>query len=271
MNTYLKQLPIFVLGIVFGCVISLVTRTTPNQNLSKTNIVATNSGVNKTLTGSEVVGRYGEYPHKYPPLDIPKKYLSNDVFYQDGVVTDPSYQSYPTTKITLEDWKDHPNTVQQSLKDIIAINVKLDEDSPIKWSEESIRNEFNEYPLIAGYFLPQLSIDLVRRFDVTGDGVNENIVYGCIHNAAGSGCVDVKIVDSKGKILFEGGGRGRMILEVDGGRGFVYQVASNEDKEAACCTRVFDKVRFVYENNQFIPIYQQKIAYTKIGNIEDYP
>jgi len=228
---------------------------------------------NKEVVLVESVGdRYKKYLEKYPFLNLPKDYFEKDDFYQTDIIKNPSYQSYPSTVITTGAWKILPNTKALSLEKVLDENRQREGKQLQGWNQSNLISTFEKYPLFAGYFLPDYEIDNIDRFDVNKDGFSEFIVYGCPAFMAGSACGRIIIVDSKGKLLFDYENRGIEIESIKNGNGFYLLAADmEEDMEATCCTRVKTKIRFVYDNNTFTPVFEQKVVYVRIGDIKDYP
>ncbi len=244
------------------------------KNMQNVKFVPIKSKV-ETVPVESAIDRYGKYLEKYPFLNLSKDYFEKDDLYQYDIVKNPSFQSYPSIVITSGGWKIFPDTKPSSLEEVLGDYRSQKEqrrDSDMKiWDDSELVSEFRKYPYFAGYFLPDLTVDFVDKFDVNKDGLDEYVVYGSSVTMMAKDIRRVIIVDSKGKILFEYYDRSLEIVSIKDGNGFYLLSAHEEDMEVPCCARVKIKTRFVYSNNTFTPVYEQKVVYVRIGNIEDYP
>lgn len=66
------------------------------------------------------------------------------------------------------------------------------------------------------------------------------------------------VFDQDGNLIISDSDSESIEPSEDGNGFFLYKIHPEND-EASCCTRMRLKVRFVYENNKFIPVFQQTI------------
>lgn len=217
-----------------------------------------------------------------PTLDLPLRYFTNESVAWGSVNparnTDDkntwefasvdggdAYQSAPTTTITLssEDYSQKRERLPsiKTLKKIIS-------EAP---DYESVyRDQLRDYGNIATRFLPTDSISGLRKFDVDNDGKDETILSLC--GVGGNHCPHYIIVVRGQNIIFSSyaGLYNKDLAKTDTANGFYLHWTSTEGNwdDGACCTLGYKKTRFVYEDNKFIPVYEQEVKYFKVKNSE---
>lgn len=144
-------------------------------------------------------------------------------------------RSYPTMKVTIP-------------KDLYS-NIKQKEQS----SSELLKN---------GY-----EITNTLYFDVDKDGKKEKIISMCSIGA--NHCPDKQLVIKNGDIIFSLFGKliGGWVESTATGNGFYANWYADEDfSSGLCCATGYTRTRFIYKDNIFVPIFEQKIEYVKVKN-----
>lgn len=124
--------------------------------------------------------------------------------------------------------------------------------------EENI-TEFGE---IALRFLPDDYIEYVKKFDVNGDGVDEQIVGLC---SGGNHCPSPILVVESDKIIFStwGSVSTKEIIPSDDGNGFLVRWASDEQESEGFARPLgFMQTKFVYKDGTFISVEERSFSYT---------
>jgi hypothetical protein len=179
-----------------------------------------------------------------------------------------TYQSYPTTSITLPknaystDIRDLGNN--KSLEEVIKENSVCGENKNEDCGYlDQIKENYNEYKELAPYYLPYSTIS-VKRFDVDGDGSDEIMVYGC--SVGGNHCPHTVDIIKNNQIIFSVDGVNIAdITPVQTGNGFYLDWYNDKDLEGGyCCPFGYVRTKFVYENNRFVPVLEQKVDYLRI-------
>jgi len=215
-------------------------------------------------------------------LSLPIKYFSeknirhgsvnNKNGWDSASFEEMTYQSYPTTNITLSDDaysnENRPLGNPKSLEQIMKENKTCGKNKNLDCGfTEQIKNNYNENKDIASYYLP---IDSVYKesFDVDNDGKDEIIVFAC--EIGGNHCPHYIEIIKDNKIIFHAEGISIDIKSVDSKNGFYleWKNASNYN-EGFCCPTGYVRTRFVYKDNKFIPILEQFVNYLKIKNVDN--
>jgi hypothetical protein len=192
----------------------------------------------------------------------------------DASFEEMTYQSYPTTNITLSN-DAYSNDIidldhRKSLNEIIKENQTCGEnkDQDCGYVDQIVEN-YNEYEDFSPYYLPSSTI-IVKEFDVDADGNNEKIIYGC--GLGGNHCPHKVDVIKNNKIIFSVNGVNIAdIKPVETGNGFYLNWHDDDDLGGGyCCPSGYVRTKFVYQDNRFIPILEQKVNYVKIINSLSY-
>jgi len=179
-----------------------------------------------------------------------------------------TYQSYPTTSITLPnnaysiDIRDlgHNKSLEEIIKENSTCGENKNEDCGYL---DQIKENYSEYKELASYYLPNLTISL-KKFDVDGDGSDEIIVYGC--GVGGNHCPHTVDIIKNNQIIFSVDEVNIAdITPVEIGNGFYLDWYNDKDLEGGyCCPFGYVRTKFVYENNRFVPVLEQKVDYLRI-------
>jgi hypothetical protein len=267
-SRFIFSLSLIVIGFIIG-------RSTAGKN----NIIENASKQNATIQLEEVELSEGEFPKL--PLD-PTYFNSKDVswgsaehhedfpegdirqFNQVALNNKAVYQSYPTTDITQKEFENKNEDLNiRSLQQSLA---EYDEDCPMDWPRERAIDNFNKWGSWVTHYLPIYGVDKVEELDVNEDGKNELIVMRNFNCRATSGSYSSEII-SEGKIIFTASGDNAAIVEADNNNGFYLEQLLNDSSR--CCESGFIRTRFVYENDEFIPVYEQEVKYFLVGEMDN--
>jgi hypothetical protein len=168
------------------------------------------------------------------------------------------YQSYPTKEIILTEYDSSKRKLE-----IKPFNEALDElknncgdlTSKVSLAEENYR----QYGIWTTHYLPAWQIYKVESFDVDGDDVEEMIIHKNINCRATGGSFDADIIKN-GEIVFSTTGHNSAIIPADTNNGFYVE----QSDTVGCCATGFLRTRFVFENDEFVPIYGQEVKYLKV-------
>ncbi len=226
---------------------------------------------------------------KFPALDIPMKYLDYSYLIRwsecdDKTNQDPScykkvkdgnfdgpyaYQSYPSTQITIKNYinyeKQEPPSLDGAIKQAASLRIESTDVGDVA-SDAIIIEAYKKYGVAAGNFILQNSPQSNIRADVTNDGVPESIVFTCPRNYAGSSCGTYWISDDQGNLLFSDYDVAIQLEPSGDGNGFFLSNKHPDDDEAFCCERIRNRAKFVYEDDKFIPVFEQVVAELKIDS-----
>lgn len=214
-------------------------------------------------------------------LTLPLKYfLDKDIAWGEGTsdnknewdsaMVDTGHKTSPSTTITLS--KDDYSI---EIKDLpqVRTNKEIfkdsDGDGKIDW-DWLYKDQIKEYGDLATRFIYEgYTVVGLEKFDVDSDGNKESIIFLC--GTGGNHCPHKIIIVKNNKIVFtlDSGLTGLDLVKDDTGNGFfVHWVPSEGDEWDAglCCPPGYMSTRFVYEKGKFIPIYEQKVMYTKVTN-----
>ena len=216
-----------------------------------------------------------------PWLNLPLEYFSRkniewgSVINSDGEdITDwgkvaldnkSIYQSYPTLNVTISDYSSEIKPLVKKSFDTILKEYKKDEEI---FSDARIRENYQTYGALAANYLPDYYIAYFDEFDVDGDGQNESIVYYNVTGAADAGAYNSDIVKN-GRIIFSVKEDNASIIPADTDNGFYVEWANRDFGFPRCCAEGKMRTRFVWRDNEFVPIYEQEVRYLKIGKEEN--
>ena len=180
---------------------------------------------------------------------------------------DEGYRSYPTTTITL---KDGYSTDKKNLPEIKTKEQILKEDANVFVADyylELLNEQIEKYGDMANRFLFKTYIVNLEEFDVDNDGLKETIVSLC--GTGGNHCPHEIIIVKNNEIIFSAskGISGLNITKTNTGNGFYMQWTNSElTANGFCCPLGYMKTRFIFENGEFKPIYEQEIRYIKVND-----
>ena len=175
-----------------------------------------------------------------PELHFPFDYLP-EIDWQGGTDTraqfsgEVEYRSYPTMDITIP-------------KDLYS-NTKMKEPTSLELlkSGDEITN--------------------TSYFDVDKDGKKEKIISLC--SVGANHCPDSQLVIKDNTVIFSLVGKlmGGSIDPTATGNGFYANWYTDKDFEKGlCCSSGNTRTRFIYKDNIFIPIFEQRIGYIEVNN-----
>jgi len=175
-----------------------------------------------------------------------------------------AFQSFPTQTITLS--PDDFSNKKEKLRPLKSREGILFLAGIFK---ESFEGQIDEFGDLARRFLPDYSITDIERFDVDNDGKDEAIIGLC---SGGNHCPHEMIIVQDEKIIFSvsAGLTGKTISKTETGNGFYVHWVPTDDKwdEGLCCPIGYMKTRFVFENDTFVPVYEQEVLYFKVENTD---
>jgi len=174
------------------------------------------------------------------------------------------YQSYPTAEITLTDYDNSVRNLEAlPLEDALSL---LKKDCDMDWPVQTARENYQEHGSFTTYTLPDQEIYKIDYFDVDGDNKDEAIVHKNYNCRADGGSTSADIVKDN-KIIFSANGDDATIIPADTNNGFYVEQRLFDDSARCCSTGVL-RTRFVLEDNQFVPIYEQKVKFMQVKEPE---
>ena len=216
-----------------------------------------------------------------PWLDLPLEYFSSKniewgsvINSQGEDITDWSevaldnkavYQSYPTLNITISDFSSESKPLAKKPLESILDEYKKYEET---FTDARIRENYQDYGALATNYLPDYYIAYLNEFDVDGDGKKETIVDYNVTGAADGGSFNSDIVKD-GRIIFSVEEDNSSIVPADTNNGFYVEWANGDFGSPRCCAEGKMRTRFVWRDNEFVPIYEQEVRYLKIGKEEN--
>lgn len=276
--SYSKKLliPLFILVIAF--LIFQVYEL--NKKISGTNIQCNNAkviGKNGTSNLSEL-----KLPIKYfPKSSVGWGSLGSGTNMSDSstwerAAVDIGSRGVPTTNITLN--KDSYSNKHENLPPLKTFDEIVTESKEISYYTNLSDNLnifykdiYAKYGNFGTRFLPGFYPTIVE-FDIDSDGKNEKIVSLC--GVGGNHCPHtIDIVDDE-EIVFSVsvGMVGLNLTASETGDGFYLEwvptTGNGWENYALCCEPGYMKTRFVYKNNEYVPVYEQEYRYVEVVNTE---
>jgi hypothetical protein len=203
----------------------------------------------------------------FPWLNIPIKYFSDkDIQWSDNKQKSfddkAVYQSYPTTNITIKEYSTDIKPLS-SIK--FAEVIKKIRETETVYGVKMAEDNYRDYGQLAVHFLSEyLVIEGSDDFDVDADGKKENIVtVNSLGRADGGSYTSAIIKDNK--IIFSVDEDNSSIVPADTTNGFYVEWRNPNDISPRCCEKGYIRTRFVWENNKFVPIYEQEVRYVVVG------
>jgi hypothetical protein len=266
---YIKKVINYKLAFIIACILLLILLFVSISNLDSLS--------SKTLIKND------EFDNQFPEISMSINYFSEnnidhgsygDEGYSSGSFDEMAYQSYPTTTIALhKDSYSTKKTILSNPKTLDQAIAENDEDCMDYekrgecFGDRQIIENYGEYGDLASRYLPADSI-WVNRFDVDSDGVDEDIVFVC--GIGGNHCPHYVQIIKDNKVIFttDGGGIGISLSPVDSKNGFYLDWRNDDDwaNTGFCCARGYVRTRFVYKDDKFIPVLEQKVYYLRIDD-----
>ena len=201
----------------------------------------------------------------FPPLDFPLDYFdekdrtfSSSPYhvFKDG----RPYQSYPSTNITLD-----PNLYSNIPEPLppIKSDLEIHGSDPLKdFLGTSKTQSIQQYGDLARRFVGDagkgLDIYSVKEVDVQKDGIKDTLVSLSLTGANIGGYQDILIRGNQ--VIFSTKlGSFSTLTPASNGNGFFLQWCDNFK-----CFDGYVTTRFVFEDNKFIPVYEQKTRYIRV-------
>jgi len=233
-----------------------------------------------TEPAEEEPSKYDPY-NNYPLLDLPMEYFSKEDIQWGSVLPETIgktireysqvalenkavYQSYPTTKITIEKYSSETRPLQ--IKPLSDIKAEMKNQFPpgSLWIQEADDN-YKEYGDLATHYFPNFHISLLDQFDVNDDGIKEKIISYNFVGRADGGSYQTDIIKGN-NIIFSVQEDNSSIVPADTLNGFYVEWRSPEHSAPRCCEPGYFRTRFIFKNGEFIPLYEQEVGYMFVGN-----
>ncbi|GAB4028015.1 MAG: hypothetical protein Fur0011_7190 [Candidatus Microgenomates bacterium] len=168
------------------------------------------------------------------------------------------YQSYPTKEISLTEYDSTRRKIE--VKPFNKALEELKNDCGDLTSKVTLAEKnYRQYGSWTTYFLPTYEIYKVESFDVDGDDENETIIHKNINCRATGGSVNADIIKN-GEIIFSTTGHNSEIIPADTNNGFYVE----QSDTVGCCATGFLRTRFVIQEGEFVPVYEQEVKYLKV-------
>lgn len=189
----------------------------------------------------------------------------NDNNWNYAVTSEVAYHSFPTKKIAIEGYN---NNILQlpRVKTYEEIKEELRETDygGITIIEDNIKN----YGEIAQIFASGYYISKMDESDVDLDGEDEIILTLSLLMANHPPHKIVILKNSNIIFTYEGDYEGNKPLSIDSNTNNGFYIEWNQPDDFAeygyCCSSGHTKTRFVYENNKFKPVWEQRITYVRV-------
>lgn len=263
MKKTLIILPLFIFSIFVSYNVGVKKATKSNEEFRKQ---IEESGLDRKVNNETS----DDDEDKFPPLNMPLEYFDakerNPPRYTqkdyDLILDTPSYRSYPTTTISLKpEMYSSTATAPPPIKsdsEIHTSNPDLDFRGGAK------QNNIAKYGDLARRFVGEAGeldvIDDVRYADVDNDGSKETLLSLSI---TGANILDQWDVVVKGsKVIFSTQqGSFSTLTPAKNGNGFFLQWIDDPWSRDGHTT-----TRFIFDDERFIPVYEQQTKYVRIKN-----
>lgn len=224
-----------------------------------------------------------------PTYSLPLRYFSknairwgsagygDDPYTWESAAVDGS-RSYPTTTLSIDfetfSTSSEPLPSLKTLAEITETNKFETKDVFQEAFYNHAENQIKEYGNLAARFLSEgYDVTNVRKFDINMDGKDELIVSLC--GTWGNHCPHEIIVIKDQKIIFSisTGSVGLELEKTDNGNGFYINwvpTTGDEWDYGLCCPPGYISTRFVYEDGNFKPVYEQEIRYIRVINTDQF-
>jgi len=228
-----------------------------------------------------------EEPPKYDPyngyelLDLPLEYFSKEDIMWGSVIPGKTgetiveyrevalggkaiYQSYPTTKITIEKYSSETRPLQ--IKPLSDIKAEMKNQFPPDslWIQKADDN-YKEYGDLATHYFPNFHISLSDQFDVDDDDIKEKIISYNFVGRADGGSYQTDIIKGN-NIIFSVNEDNSSIVPADTSNGFYVEWRSPKQWAPRCCEPGSIRTRFIFKDGNFIPLYEQEVGYMFVGS-----
>lgn len=175
-----------------------------------------------------------------------------------------NFQSYPITD-NLEIINYSSEIKELNNKTYDEMYKQFNKNEPDGFGKWAVDESYQKYGKLALHYLPEDYITSIVEFDVDGDEIPEKIITHNFVGSADAGSYSTDIVKNN-KIIFSTTEDNSSILKSETGNGFYVEWNNSKYGYARCCQEGFTRTRFIYKDNQFIPVYEQEVRYLKIGN-----
>lgn len=215
-----------------------------------------------------------------PWLDLDKNYFSIDNL-QWGSFTGKvegdinSYDNFAISNIS--NFQSYPITNNFEIKNYYSEDKELNDktydemyeeftkDNPDNFGKWNVDESYKKFGKLALHYLPEFYITSIDEFNVDSDNNNEKIVTYNMTQSATAGSYKTDIIKGN-KIIFSSREDNSRIIKPENGNGFYIEWNNPKYGYPRCCEEGFTRTRFVYKDNQFIPVYEQEVRYLKIGS-----
>lgn len=177
------------------------------------------------------------------------------------------FQSFPTTNITIDGFSNEIKSLPPATPTEWDVGQEYYEEQKKEYGDLAVRFWSGEYRT-GEYGTGAYSITFLKKFDVDRDGQNETMIGIC--GLWGNHCPHEILIIKNNKQIFQFGDEGPGIISSETGNGFylTWHAAKHYEGVGLCCPKGHIKTRFVFENNKFVPIYEQEILYFEVENTE---
>lgn len=217
-----------------------------------------------------------------PILRLPISYFSKDDFnggiwnnaeiknsdYTKAIFAgDDAYQSFPTTAITFSDWL-------SDIESLPPVKTKNQINEVINSWPSFYEENLKQHGELTTRFWPEKSVVGKQNFDVDSDGEDELIVSLCGSIGGSAPCPDEIKVMKESVIVFTASGERINVSPSKKSDGFYIEWIDRDTLPNSvfsnCCIASNKKTRFVYEDGEFRPIYEQEVRYFEVINEDDF-
>ena len=218
-------------------------------------------------------------PIKAPTLSLPLSYfhledlqsgIANSGLDSDDFTTwekaqfDGGYRSHPTTTITFIDFRNTDEALPEMPDEAewAGLTAEMAVYSAIYVAQ------YQTYGEIGKRYAAKMQVIYITEADVTNDGIPEKILG--VSDAGGNHPPHwVQIVQNE-SIIFEAGVNS-FVRDLDPHptrNGFILKWVDEKHLEGRglCCPRGYTTTRFVFEDGEFVPVYEQDNRYLQVEN-----
>lgn len=185
--------------------------------------------------------------------------------YDDFAISNiANFQSYPI--ISNFEIKKYSSEIEElNNKTYDEMYEEFNKNNPDSFGKWNVDESYKKFGKLSLHYLPEFYVTSVEEFDVDSDNSNEKIVTYNMTQSATAGSYKTDIIKGN-KIIFSTTEDNSSIIESETGNGFYIEWNNPKYQYPRCCEEGFTRTRFVYKDNQFIPVYEQEVRYLKIGN-----
>lgn len=256
MNTIKKSMKTKIISFILGSLFTIAALYIFTNFLPSTQQEAAN-------VTSEAVN-----PIKEPTLSLPLSYFRREDFRSstgEKTQLDGGYRSHPATTITFIDFRNTDEALPD-MPDEEKWTSLTDEMTPFSSLYAAQHQDYGE---IGKRYVGKMQVIYITEADVTNDDIPEKIL--AVSNVGGNHPPHLYQIVQNERIIFEATGASTLPRVLDPHptqNGFILEWLGEKHLEGRgmCCPLGYTATRFVFDDGEFVPVYEQDNRYFQVKN-----